>query len=196
MNKSRLVWGIICLALAVVIGVLYLVLPADQMVFTVGDANMPYIPAIILGILGIVLLATARRGEAEEEKPAEAAKPKPVQDPAKAVLNKRLETVAWGLFLVMFGGYMLIPHTVIAEGVWSIAVGLIMLGLNAARYLNQIKMSGFTTFLGVVSVIGGVLQLTMLKNLEGAILLIVLGAYLVLRPWFDERKLFGKAEEA
>jgi uncharacterized membrane protein HdeD (DUF308 family) len=70
-----------------------------------------------------------------------------------------------------------------------------MLGLNVARYFNQIKMSGFTTFLGVISLLGGVLQLFGLQTFEGAILLIVLGAYLILRPWFDERKLFGKAEE-
>jgi len=65
-----------------------------------------------------------------------------------------------------------------------------------ARYFYGIKMSGFTTFLGVVSLIGGVLQLLGMHTLEGAILLIILGAYLLVKPWFDKRQLFGKAEKS
>lgn len=71
-----------------------------------------------------------------------------------------------------------------------------MLGLNAARYFNGIRMSGFTTVLGLLAVVGGVVQLFGVKNVEGAFLLIILGAYLVLKPWFDKRQLFGKAEES
>jgi len=192
MNKSRLIWGIICLALAGLLAVLNLALPPEKLSFTIGGANMPWVPPIILGIVGIVLLATA--GKAEEA-PTQAAQPEPVQDPEKTALNKRLETIAWGLFLIMVGGFLFVPRTVVAKGLWSIGVGVIMLGLNLARYLNQIKMSGFTTFLGVVSVIGGVLQLFALQNLEGAVLIIVLGAYLIVKPWLERRKLFGKAEE-
>ena len=116
-------------------------------------------------------------------------------DSEKAVLNKRLETAAWGLFLIMLGGFALIPETTIKKGVWSIGVGVIMLGLNAMRYTNHIRMSGFTTVLGVLSVIAGVLQLLGIMGFEGAVLLIVLGAYLILKPFFEQKKLFGKAEE-
>lgn len=118
--------------------------------------------------------------------------PNPV-DPQKAALNKQLETTAWGLFLVMLG-VTLFFKDLLPDGLTSIGVGLIMLGLNAARYFNKIRMSGFTTVLGVLSVIGGVVQLLGVKNLEGAFLLIILGAFLLLKPWFDQRKLFGKAE--
>lgn len=120
--------------------------------------------------------------------------PNPV-DPQKAALNKRLETTAWGLFLVMLG-VTLFFKDLLPDGLTSIGVGLIMLGLNAARYFNKIRMSGFTTVLGVLSVIGGVVQLFGVKNLEGAFLLIILGAFLLLKPWFDQRKLFGKAEQS
>ena len=88
------------------------------------------------------------------------------------------------------------PHEIIAKGFWSIGVGVIMLGLNLARYLNKIKMSGFTTFLGVVSLISGILQLFGMNDFEGAILLIILGTYVVAKPWFEKRELFGKAEES
>jgi hypothetical protein len=192
MNTSRLIWGIICLALAGLLAVLNFVLPPEKLMFMVGEANAPYLPPIILGIVGIVLLDTATRPRRGEEKPAQAAA---VQDPEKADLNKRLETMAWGLFLIMLGGFVFVPRTLVAEGIWSIGVGVIMLGLNVARYFNQIKMSGFTTFLGLIALLGGVLQLFGLRTFEGAVLLIVLGGYLILRPWFDERKLFGKAEE-
>jgi len=191
MNKSRLIWGIICLALAALLAVLNVVLPAGKLMFMVDDTNMPWVPPVVLGILGIVLLATAGKREPET---AQAAQPR-IVDEEKAALNKRLETMGWGCFLIMLGGFMFVPHTVIAKGVWSIGVGVIMLGLNVARYFYKIKMSGFTTFLGVISLVSGVLQLLGLHTLEGAILLIVLGAYLIVKPWFDKRQLFGKAEE-
>jgi hypothetical protein len=193
MNKSRLIWGIICLALAALLAVLNIVLPAEDLMFMVGDTNMPWVPPVVLGILGIVLLATAGRREPET---AQAAQPR-IVDEEKAALNKRLETIGWGCFLVMLGGFMFVPHEQIAKGVWSIGVGVIMLGLNVARYFYKIKLSGSTTFLGVISLIGGVMQLFGMPTLEGAIVLIVLvlGGYLILKPWFEKRQLFGKAEE-
>ena len=122
-------------------------------------------------------------------------KPAPVIDPAKAALNKNLETAFWGLFLIMLGGQWLLRDANIPNGTWDVGVGLILLGLNAARYFNGLRMSGFTTFLGILSLVGGLAQMIFKFDLGGALLLIVLGAYLILKPWFDERKLFGKAEE-
>ena len=122
-------------------------------------------------------------------------KPTPVIDTEKAVLNKRLETAFWGLFLIMLGGQWLLRDVNIPKGTWDVGVGLILLGLNAARYFNGLRMSGFTTFLGILSLVGGLAQMIFKFDLGGALLLIVLGAYLILKPWFDERKLFGKAEE-
>jgi len=194
MNRGRLIWGVICLALAALLGVLNVVLPADKLMFQVGEENMPWVPAVILGVVGIVLLATAGIGGQRTE--AQAPREEPVVDPEKAALNKRLEAIGWGCFLIMLGGYLLVPHTTVAKGFWSIGVGVIMLGLNAARYFNNIKMSGFTTFLGVIAMIGGVLQLMGLEEIEDAFLLIILGAFLLAKPWFDRQQVFGKAEEA
>ena len=61
MNRERLIWGIILLVLAGLLAVLNIVLPDEKLMFMVGGTNMSYIPPIILGIVGIVLLATIRR---------------------------------------------------------------------------------------------------------------------------------------
>ncbi|MGW8143954.1 MAG: hypothetical protein ACWGN2_06130 [Anaerolineales bacterium] len=189
MNKSRLIWGIICLVIAGGLTIANLRLPPENLMFQVGDVNMPWVPPVVLAIVGIVLLASAFQ---VEEKPKEEIK----IDPDRAALNKRLETFAWGLFLVMLGGFMFVPDEIIKGGWWSIGVGLIMLGLNAARYFNGLRMSGFTTFLGIISVIGGVLDLVGIAGINGAVLLIVLGGYLILKPYFEKRQLFGKAEQS
>jgi len=193
MNKSQIFWGIICLLVALALTVANLVLPPESLMFQLGNRNIPWVPPVVFGVVGIILLATARR---KEEQPATIAQVKPGQDPEKAALNKRLESIAWGLFLVMLGGFALVPGNTIPKGVWSIGVGAIMLGLNAARYFYKLKLSGFTTVLGILALIGGIVELLGITSLDGALLLIILGAYLILKPWFDKRKIFGKAEES
>jgi hypothetical protein len=91
----------------------------------------------------------------------------------------------------MLGGFAFIPGEQIPDGIWSVGVGLIMLGLNAARYYYGIKMSSFTTILGLLALLGGAAELMGFYSLDGAFLLIILGAYLILKPWFDKRQLFG-----
>jgi hypothetical protein len=49
------------LALAALLAVLAFALPADKMIFMVGDTNMPYVPAIGLGIVGLTLIITSWR---------------------------------------------------------------------------------------------------------------------------------------
>lgn len=190
MNKSNLIWGIICLVIAAGLTVANLALPPEDLMFQVGDINMPWVPPIVLAIVGIILLANMNQPE-EKKEAAEAVD----VDNEKAALNKRLETIAWGAFLVMLGGFMFVPEEIIKGGWWSIGVGLIFLGLNAARYFNGLRMSGFTTFLGIMSVIGGILDLSGMEGVNGAVLLIVLGGYLILKPFFEKRQLFGKAEQ-
>lgn len=192
MNKSKLIWGIICLVIAGGLTAANLVLPPQNLMFQVGDINMPWLPPVVLGIVGIILLASMNQ---PEEKKAET-NAAVTTDPAKAALNKRLETIAWGAFLVMLGGFMFVPDEIIKGGWWSIGIGLIFLGLNASRYFNGLRMSGFTTFLGILSVIGGVLDLAGMEGVNGAVLLIVLGGYLILKPYFEKRQLFGKAEQS
>ena len=190
--RTQIIWGIVCLALAGALAVVNLALPPDSLMFQIGDQNMPWIPPVVLGGVGIVLVATAGRGKQAQ---AEAKAAEVVKDPEKAALNKRFESVGWGLFLIMLGGFALVPDAMIPKGIWSIGIGVIMLGLNAARYFYKIRMSGFTTVLGIIALLGGIAELMGMTSLEGAFLLIILGAYLLLKPWFEKHQLFGKAEQ-
>jgi hypothetical protein len=67
--------------------------------------------------------------------------------------------------------------------------------LNAARYLSKIRMSTFITVLGIIAILTGTAELLGVDLSGLAILLFLLGAYLIVKPWFDKRQLFGKAEE-
>lgn len=194
MNKSQAIGGIVCLAVGALLAVLTVTLPSDRMMFMIGDVNAPIVPAIVLGVIGVVLLITARGGDQQfdAETPVVKTEEEALKDEQKRALNGRLEAMGWGLFLVMLGGFALIPGDQIPRGVWSIGVGLIMLGLNAARYYYGLKLSGFTTFLGILALLGGIAQVMGFDALEGALLFIILGAYLILKPWFDKRGIFGK----
>jgi TRAP-type uncharacterized transport system fused permease subunit len=62
MDKSRVIGGIICLVIAAFLGVLYFALPRDELMFMVGESDI-FLPPIILGVVGIMLLLTARKRE-------------------------------------------------------------------------------------------------------------------------------------
>ena len=120
-----------------------------------------------------------------QEIPAES-----VHDGDKQALNKRLESIGWALFLIMLGCTGLVPRDMIPQGVWSIGVGAILLGLNASRYANGIRMSGFTVVLGLLAVLTGIAELFGADLPIFAILLIIVGASMILRPWFEKKQLF------
>lgn len=188
MNTSKVIGGIICLVIALGLAALMILLPEGKFIFMVSGVNMPYIPSVVLGVIGIVMLASPKE---ENEKPKEDV----VIDEEKEKLNKQMETIAWGCFLIMLGCFLFVPEEIIKGGWWSIGVGAIFLGLNLARYLRGLRMSGFTTFLGVVSIASGILDLVTMESFTGAIMLIVLGGYLILKPMFDQRQVFGEAAQ-
>ncbi|HEU5102341.1 MAG TPA: hypothetical protein VFU22_25135 [Roseiflexaceae bacterium] len=103
----------------------------------------------------------------------------------KEALNKRLEAIGWGLFLVIIGALWLFPEGIVPDGTWLIAAGVIMLGVNLVRYLNDIKMSWASVLLGLLAVIFGLGEFVGLDLPFVAILLIVFGLGIILRPWLD-----------
>ncbi len=100
-------------------------------------------------------------------------------------LNRRYETVAWGAFFILLGFTSLIPGS--PPGLGTLGIGVILLGLNLARYLSQIPTSGFTITLGIIAVVlGAADMLRALLNLRVDVpifplLLIVIGVIWLVR---------------
>lgn len=101
------------------------------------------------------------------------------EDPGKKELNSRLETVGWGLFLIMLGGFALVPD--VPEGTWLIGAGLIMLGLNAIRLLVGIRPSWFTLILGTIALLAGLSSVLGVDIPVGPILIILIGLAVIVR---------------
>lgn len=196
MSASRLVGGILCLVTAGVLLVANLLLPEDELMLMIGETNMAWLPPVVLGIAGVVLVATAWQGGGRTAQTSAPLTPEQqAAREAKIAQNKRLESIGWGFFLVMMGGSIIIPDETAPEGLWTIGVGLIMLGLNIARYFNGIRMSGFTTVLGLIAIATGTSELLGFDFGGFPFLLIIMGAYLLLKPAFEREGLFGKVEQ-
>lgn len=73
----------------------------------------------------------------------------------KETIGERMEDVGWALFLIMSGAVLLVPRLPAPWGVWLIGTGLILLGLNAARHVNNMRVNTFTVALGILAVVAG-----------------------------------------
>jgi len=71
--------------------------------------------------------------------------------------NSNFEMAAWGAFFIWWG--ITVLFTSLPQGTGAIGIGLILLGLNAARRLNGIPTTGFTTTLGILALVLGGLEL-------------------------------------
>lgn len=93
--------------------------------------------------------------------------------------NRKYETIAWGAFFIWWGITSL--WRTLPEGVGAIGIGVILIGLNVARYVSRIPTSSFTIFLGALALtLGGFDLLRALLHLEielpfFPLLLIVIG---------------------
>jgi hypothetical protein len=102
-------------------------------------------------------------------------------DDRKKELNSRLETVGWGLFLIMIGGFALLKG--VPEGTWLIGAGLIMLGLNAVRLMAGIRASWFTLILGTIALFSGLGSVYGVNIPVGPLLIILIGLAIVVRAF-------------
>lgn len=99
-------------------------------------------------------------------------------------LTKRLDEIGWALFLIMIGLFWLVPVDVVPEGAWLLGAGLILVGINSVRYAKAIGINGFTTTLGVFALIAGALSVAGVPVPLFPILLVVVGAMMLLKPFF------------
>ncbi len=79
-------------------------------------------------------------------------------------LDGRYQSVAWAALFILFGSLSLIPGD--QNDVFVLGVGLILLGLNVARYASRLPVNAVTITLGLTaSGLGGVAVLRPLLNL-------------------------------
>ena len=101
------------------------------------------------------------------------------------VAKRDLTTAAWGALLVWWGVTELLPF--LPHGTGLLGVGLILLGLNVARWRYGHPTSGFTLTLGILALVWGGLELAAtfvalpFEIPVFSILLLVLGAVLLVR---------------
>jgi hypothetical protein len=108
------------------------------------------------------------------------------QTPNSPGWSDRLENMAWGLFLIVVGIAWMEPEAEVPLGICLTGGGLIMLGLNAARYFTGIKTSKFTVGLGAIAILAGIASALSVKIF--GILLILIGAAIILRPLFHSKE--------
>ena len=103
---------------------------------------------------------------------------------SKWVTDQQLRNIAWALFLIMMGGLWLLPNAWIPSGAWAIGVGLLLLGLNAARHYFGIPICLSTVTIGLVALVCGMSGFFWLGLPLLPILLILFGASLLLNGRF------------
>ena len=97
----------------------------------------------------------------------------------KSVLDKRLDAIGWGLFLIMIGGFWLAPEGSVPEGTWLIGTGFIILGLMGVRALYGIRINKFWLILGVVALAFGVSDVYGVNIPVFPILIVLIGLSIV-----------------
>jgi hypothetical protein len=84
--------------------------------------------------------------------------PASAPDRQKIDLDKRLAILFWPLLLILLGTIWLFPVDRVPVGTFLTGIGLILLGLNAARLLNGIPVRVLPTVLGVVALAAGLAE--------------------------------------
>ena len=97
--------------------------------------------------------------------------------------NRNFDAIGWGAIFIWWGITELFPS--LPDGTGAIGIGLILIGLNIARSLNGVPVSGFSTTVGILALVWGGLELAgVLLSLPFeipvfAIVLIVLGVIII-----------------
>lgn len=102
-------------------------------------------------------------------------------------LDQSLGDFGWGALLVVTGTAWLLPRGLMPDGTWLISVGLILLGLNAARYSLSRQWDGCSLTLGVLAFLAGAGALLHFSLPVLAITLIVVGLLALLIPTYEQQ---------
>lgn len=110
---------------------------------------------------------------------------------SKKTINRHLARAAWGLLLIWWGVVIMIDPLTISIG--AMGTGVILLGINAFRWLKGIPTRARTTQIGLIALVWGTLdQARIMLGLPGglsfALLLVVNGLAVLAAPLLARRK--------
>jgi hypothetical protein len=112
----------------------------------------------------------------------------------RVALERRFEDIGWGVLLVAIGTIWLVPEKLVPHGSWLIAAGLILLGLNAARFFRGIRMSGFSLVAGILALIAGFGEFFGVGLPLFPIALIVIGLCSLVKPLLEKDRTLTSAD--
>jgi len=103
--------------------------------------------------------------------------------------NRKFETLAWGLLLVWLGAWWgFLEDGFLPAGTGALGLGLILVGLNVARWFKGIPISTLSSSLGALFLILGAMKLAgrtldcpCLQMPAFALFLIILGGIVLAR---------------
>ncbi len=72
---------------------------------------------------------------------------------ANSITNKVLDTIAWGVFIILLGvGWITSTYYQMDTGIYvALGVGIILISLNIARKTGKIAISKFSLFIGMLA---------------------------------------------
>ncbi len=110
----------------------------------------------------------------------------------KKTINRFLARLAWGLLLIWWGVVIMIDPLTI--GIGAMGTGMILLGINAFRWLKGMPTRERTTQIGLIALVWGALDqarymLGLSAGLSLALLLVVTGLAVLTAPLLARRKL-------
>ena len=74
----------------------------------------------------------------------------------RPAMERFLDHVGWAALLITVGALWLVPAVRLPHGTWMIAIGVILLVLNAARYMLRIPVNGFALCAGTVALLANI----------------------------------------
>ena len=95
--------------------------------------------------------------------------------------NVALTSLAWGVFFVWIGLSWIASeyYGVSMEAYVALGVGIILIGLNAARMGFGMKLSKFSLFIGVVALVFGGTALTGFKPPLWQTIILLIGLFII-----------------
>lgn len=106
----------------------------------------------------------------------------------KRALHKCIDEIACSLLLITTGALWLAPNAWVPEGTWLTCFGIVLLGVNATRYLFKLRIEAFGLVLGSVALIAGISQILGGKLAFIPLFLVVMGTATIIKTIATKEK--------